>query len=371
MTTTQLQPYTSKSPFEERIREHCDEFGGIKNVHIHGDRAFTREDRFYAGTGKSVAQLGDLTLSAKQELTWALHEGEAFTPESIELRMRRLFDESIKYGVTEIWTTVDVTYNTKLKSLEVALKLKEEYSEKGLKVMIGAYNPSGFRANREHRDRMNLFEDAASQSDFLMGLAEKDRKLGHIGESTHNLDLLSLAAELKKPVHFHVGQENRPTDDTLELLLDCVDHYMDDDVVPLESVPQISVVHAISTACKSDEEIEITAKRMKDRDIGLICCPRAAISMLQDRTMTAPIHNSIGPLFHFAMQGVRIEGLGVDNLFDIYIPASSPDVYDEVEDLANALRFYDERILAKIACGKPLDNFDRSHISKMLFNGKQ
>ena len=59
--------------------------------------------------------------------------------------------------------------------------------------------------------------------------------------------------------------------------------------------------------------------------------------------------------------------MGVDNLDDIYVPASSADVYDEAEDLANSLRFYKPRILAKVLCGEELDPFDRDAIRDSLF----
>jgi hypothetical protein len=141
-TRTNYQP---KSDFETEVRDFCDrEFGGrIVNFHIHGDRAYTRRDKYYAHIGKSVSELSNLTLPEKQRLTWALHNGPAFEPSCIEERMTRLIEESLYFGVRELWTTVDVTYNSKLKSLEVAEKLKQKYVDK-LNLKIGAYNPSGF-----------------------------------------------------------------------------------------------------------------------------------------------------------------------------------------------------------------------------------
>jgi len=364
-----MEKYDFKSEFEKEVRNFCNtEFGGkIINFHIHGDRAYTRRDKYYAHIGKSVSELSILTLSEKQKLTWALHNGLAFDPECIEERMVKLIEESKKFGVKEMWTTVDVTYNSRLKSLEIAEKLKKDC--KGMVLKIGAYNPSGFRKEDKYKERFELFEEAARRADFLVGLAEKDRNGNHIGERQHNWYMLNLAYGLNKPVHFHVGQENRPGDNTLELLLKDLEDIQDISLrVSPEKFPEVVAVHAISSSCKSEEQFHLTVEKMKERQVGLICCPRAAISMLQDRSIKAPIHNNIARVWDFVVKGVELKGLGVDNLDDIYIPASSADVYDEAEDLANSLRFYKSRILAKVLCGQELDPFDKGTIEQNLPN---
>jgi len=298
--------YVPKSDFEREVRSFCEEFGGIKNVHVHGDRAYTRRDNFYSMTGNSVSELGKLSLFEKQKLTWALHNGSAFDSECIEERMRRLLIESEHFGVKELWTTVDVTYNTGLKSLEVAEKLKAEFDGR-VKLFIGAYNPSGFRKGDEFKGRFELYEEAAKRADFLMGLAEKDRGVKHIGERQHNSYMLQLAYGLQKPVHFHVGQENRSKDKTLELLLKEIEGVQDIHLrVSRDKFPEVVAVHAISSSCVSDKKFNDVALRMVERNVGLICCPRAAISMHQDRKLKVPTHNSIARVWDFAMKGVKI-----------------------------------------------------------------
>jgi len=354
-----------KSDFESEVREFAGEFGGLKNLHMHGDRAYTRRDSFYSHIGKSVAELDRLTLAEKQKLTWALHTGAAFHSDCIEERMTRLVDESLGFGAGEVGTTVDVTYNTKLSSLEVAERVRDNFQNRS-KVLIGAYNPSGFKIKKDAPERFEYFEEAAKRADFLVALAEKDRAGGHIGEQQHNVYMLNLAYQLGKPVHFHVGQENRPTDLTTENLLDALEWVQDVQLMvdPID-FPRPYFVHAISPSCQPEDDFKRTLDRMVERDVGVVCCPRTAISMLQDRSRNAPIHNSIGRVLDFACAGIPVS-LGVDNLGDIYIPASSPDVYDEVEYLANALRFYNPRILAKIGCGAELDDFDRGTIQRAV-----
>lgn len=360
--------HIAKGPFEAEVRRYCSQFSGIGNFHIHGDRAYTREDQFYAHKGRSVAEIGRGSLAEKQQLTWALHSGLAFEPECIERRMKRMLDESIKYGVKKIFTTVDVTHNTKFVSLEITEKLKREYADR-IDVQIGAYNPSGFKKRGVDDERFEIFEEAARRSDFIVALAEKDRDSPHMGERQHNWYMLNLAYKLNKPIHCHVGQGNVPSDNTTELLLDDLAIVQDLHLrVSPSEFPEVVLVHVISPSCKSSEELDSVIDRMVERNVSLLCCPRAAISMLQDSSETTPIHNSIAKVWDFAERGVRIKGLGVDNLNDIYIPASSADVYDEAEYLANSLRFYNAKIIAKVLCGEELDEFDRGTIREELFH---
>jgi cytosine/creatinine deaminase len=344
------------SDFEESVRNFCSEFGGnITNAHTHGDRAYTWRDDYYAHTGKSLSELPLLSLREKQKLTWALHGGPAFERECIEERMTCLIEESVRFGVRRLYTTVDVTYNTRLKSLEVAESLKEKYKDK-LELKIGAYNPSGFRDSQ--KERFEIFEEACKRADFIVGLAEKDRAEGHIGEHQHNWYLLRLAHEYGKPLQFHVGQENRATDVTLEILLGDIEKFQDyHHRISPDDFPRIDAVHAISLSCRSEEDFDRTVEKMKQRNVGLICCPRAAISMLQDRSMTPPTHNSIARVWDMASKGIRI-GVGVDNVNDIFVPASSANLYEEAEYLANSLRIYLPRMIAKILCREEFDDFD-------------
>lgn len=360
--------FPAKGDFEKKVLKHCNSFGkGLKNFHIHGDRAYTREDRFYSNIGKSINELDELSLSEKQKLTWALHDGPAFYPECIRERGERLLNESIKFGIDEIWTTVDVTYNTKLKSLEIWEKLKKDFEDK-IKVKLWAYNPSGFKPRSLDDERYALFEEAALRCDGIVALAEKDRKIGHIGESQHNLYIANLSHKLKKPAQYHVGQANSPNDNTVERLLEDIEYLQDYFLRESpDRFPKQFMVHAISPTCKSDSEFENIKRRMIQRNFSLITCPRAAISMLQNREEKAPIHNSIARAWDFASDGIDLF-LGIDNLFDIFIPATSADIYEESEYLANSLRNYKDRLIAKVLCGEKLDSFDKGTLIRSRNN---
>ena len=135
-----------KTPYEEEVRKHSKCFGGFFNAHAHIDRAFTFDDEFYSKKNKSVSEIEKSSLKEKQKLVWALHKGSAFEEGCIEERMRKVLKDSLeKFGIKRIDSAIDVTYNTGLLVWNIALKLKEEYREKGLQFNIGVYNVSGFK----------------------------------------------------------------------------------------------------------------------------------------------------------------------------------------------------------------------------------
>ena len=351
-----------KTPYEEKVRGLVDDFGGMFNSHAHIDRAFTREDRFYDHQGLSIDALDRLSLEEKQQLTWVLHTGAAFEPKCIEERMRKVLDDSIKFGVKRLDTSVDVTYNTKLKSLEVIEKLKKEYADK-LDLRIGAYNISGFK--NDAPERFELFEEAAKRADFLLGLPEKDRYSDHIGERQHNNYILNLALELDKPLQVHVGQGNDPDETRTESLLSEM-HEVFDIQHRLSKYPLVSAIHVISPSCYSENRFQKMCDNFLKYGAEVICCPAAAISMKQDRTKLAPIHNSIARVGDFIVRGVPVK-FGTDNINDIYMPTTSADLFDDVCLVGtNALRIYSERVVAKLLAGQKLDNFDMGKISREL-----
>lgn len=348
--------------YEWKVRNFASLFDGFFNAHAHIDRAFTYDDEYYSHRDISLGYIEGCSLTEKQRLAWTLHVGSAFTPESLEERMTRVLEDSIRFGVSRLDSSIDVTYNTQLKAWEIAEKLKEKYKGR-IDFRLGAYNIAGFKDSRP--ERAELFEEAVKRGDFIVALAEKDRKPGHIGERQHNVYLLNLGIKYGKPVHFHVGQANSPSDRGSELLFDCMD-WVYDVQHRLANPPRNFVVHDISAACYSEEDFAIHCDRLLENNLGVICCPKAAISMRQDRKVLTPTHNSTARVWDYALKKIPVF-LGTDNINDVFIPSSTPNLYDEIVQLSDALRFYNPWILAKVACGKELDDFDRGKIQRALF----
>ncbi|MBW1650043.1 MAG: hypothetical protein JRJ44_05115 [Deltaproteobacteria bacterium] len=350
-----------KTDYEKSVRDFAKGFGGFYNAHAHGDRAFTYNGIYYKHVGLSVADIEKLSLKEKQGLVWALHTGTAFTKESIRARMIRLLEDSIKYGIRVINSAIDVTYNSKFSSLEVAESLKKEYAGR-IELMIGAYNVAGFK-DKESK-RFEIFEEAVKRSDFIVALAEKDRKKEHIGEEQHNVYMLKLGLKYNKPVHFHIGQANTPDEIGTELLFQDMDFVYNKDY-RLREYPQNLLVHDISASCYDEEKFQKHCDNLIKYNLGVICCPSAALSMKQHSAYKTRIHNSIARIWDYAIRDIPVF-FGTDNINDVFVPSSTPDLYDEIFLLSNALRGYNTRVLTKIACGRLLDNFDKGRIMKIL-----
>jgi cytosine/creatinine deaminase len=356
--------YLGKTDFETEIRNSVSGFGGFLNGHAHIDRAFTFNDRYLAHVGKTVSDLSGLTLAEKQDLVGAIHEGRAYETSDLEERMERVICQSIEYGISKLHSAIDTTGSDKIKlnALNTALKIREKY-KKQIELKLGAYNVFGFKNDKPERWR--VFVEAAKKADFLVALQERDEREGHIGEKQHVKRLLQFGYELGKPLHFHVDQANVPGERRTEILIEQM-HQLFDVYYETGDYPEVWAVHAISPSCYAEERFLKLCDNLVRYNIGVICCPSAGISMRPVREKEAPIHNAIARIWTMISRGVSVR-LGSDNINDVFVPSSSPDMFDEVLRLSDCLRFYDTRILAKLASGSRMNNFDRATI-KRAFN---
>jgi len=92
------------------------------------------------------------------------------------------------------------------------------------------------------------------------------------------------------------------------------------------------------------------ARDLAELNIGVICCPSAAISMRQLRPLAQPTHNAIARVLELLCAGVFVR-LGTDNVCDITSPAGTLDVMDEIFALSNAVRYYDPEVMACLGAG--------------------
>jgi cytosine/creatinine deaminase len=113
---------------------------------------------------------------------------------------------------------------------------------------------------------------------------------------------------------------------------------------------RVKAVHAISLAAKPVPEQERIIKLMKEAGVSVICCPSAAISMRQ-LDMNGPLHNSIAPVNRLLEFGVPVY-MGVDNVYDLFMPFVDGDLWFECRMLMEACRLYDIKKVAEIACDR-------------------
>ncbi|MCI5146026.1 MAG: hydrolase, partial [Candidatus Electrothrix sp. AR3] len=154
--------------------------------------------------------------------------------------------------------------------------------------------------------------------------------------------ILSLAKELGKPVDVHVDQENNPDEDETELLaLKTIEHGMEG---------QVRAVHAVSLAAKDRSERKRIIRLAKEAGLGFIVCPSAALSMKQLQKY-APLHNSIAPVEELVESELSIF-LGVDNIYDLFMPLVDGDMWTECRIMMEACRYYELEAVSGIATNK-------------------
>jgi cytosine deaminase len=212
-----------------------------------------------------------------------------------------------------------------------------------------------------------LLAEGAEQSDFVGLLPERDAKERypeHIGFSESCRRALILADQLGKKIHIHTDQANHIDQSESELIVSLVEKLGLG--VEQGSEPFIWLIHVISPSTYDEPRFLDLARRLADQNIGVICCPSAAVSMRQYRPVQSPTYNCIARVLDLLGAGVWVR-LGSDNVCDITSPMGTVDLMDELAFLGNAMRFYDVDVLARIGAGQRLTEKEidriRAHIA--------
>jgi cytosine/creatinine deaminase len=349
--------------FFDTLRQKVKELGGIHNAHLHLCRAGTLEITEELLRQKEKGTHSHLSISTKHGIIPLIHNSPEYEPKRLERRVRLLLDEMIAAGTTRADTLVDVTVDRVGRSaFDVFRKLKSDYRGM-LDLQIGSYSPLGF--TEIDRQGWHLIEETAKEADFIGGLPERDDKKlypDHIGFHESCARVISLAYSLDKRVHIHVDQKNDPEEKATLQVISVLDRLQ---VETKGGEPMVWLVHVISPSAYNDAEFKEVIEKLVDKNIGILCCPSAAISMRQLRPLRTPTHNSIARVLEFLAAGIKVR-LGSDNINDITSPAGTTDLMDEVFVLCNAIRFYELDILAKITAGRSLDAGDRNLITEHL-----
>jgi len=350
------------SSYEMILIDLARKYNGWINAHTHLDRADTLEAKFWVHAGIDPLEAATLPLSVKQNLTGELHKGLAYTKESLKERMERQLQQMIANGTKRVVSLIDATPDIGMVAIEAALGLKRKYRDK-IDFKIGPQPIFGFK--QEGSERWDMFREAAKISDVLGSLPEKDDSPNRIGYDRHLKLVLQLGIELGKEVHIHVDQANNPSENGTETLVEAV-RWLGSPAIADSDEPGVWAVHAISPSCYDEYRFKKLLDNLKKYNIGIICCPRAALSMRQIRPINAPLHNSIARLLEMIKWEIPIR-LGTDNIADIFIPTGSNNMLNEAAYLADALRYYMAKLWVKIACGETPNDMDRASISRALY----
>lgn len=351
------------TPYFRQLARLAKAKGGLFNAHLHIDRVFTYSETL-ALIGAGEASGSSISLSAKHQIIPTIHQSTLYDEASLEARVAAALDEMITVGTTRADTVVDVTNDrVGLSALNCLKKIKDRYSSK-IDFRLGAYSPFGF--SDADPEPWALFEQAVAQADFVGALPERDdHELypDHIGYRESCRRTLQLAAAHRLPIHIHVDQQNHDREDGSETVIELIKEMN----LPIHEgdEPWVWLVHVISPSTYSEDRFNNLVMGLKQCNVGVICCPSAALSMRQLRPLSSPTANSLARVLEFLAAGIWVR-LGSDNVCDITSPAGTLSLLDEVFVLCNALRYYDLPTLASLAAGTPLDEASRLRLTEHL-----
>lgn len=354
------------SPFYRQLESNIRGLGGMFNAHLHLDRAGTLDDLYMSTAGHRILESSFISLHQKHALISALHAGPAYEEKDLEKRVNRYLDIMVDLHTVRADTMVDVTDDeVGLTALNKLLEIKRNRATE-IDLRVAAYSPLGFRDDQP--ERWELFEAAAAEADFIGALPEADDTRDypeHIGFDEHLRRMLLLTQKLDTFVHVHVDQRNEPSEDGTERLIRAVRQY--GPIPDAGQEPVVWAVHMISPSTYEESRFQRLVADLALCNIGVICCPSAAIGMRQLRSIRTPTYNSIPRVLELVEAGVVVR-LASDNIADICSPSTTANLMDEVFMLSHALRFYHIGVLAKLATGQRLNAqeraFVRAHLSE-------
>jgi len=343
--------------FEQTVRDEVKKLGGWVNAHSHIDRAYIMDSKYFDHADMDPWEVANYPLPVKQSVVGNVHEGLAYTEESLRERISRVLDESVDFGVSVLRSAIDTTADIGTRALDVALELKQEYADKII-FEIGAYPIFGFKKNRP--ERWDTFVEGAAEADFIVTLPERDNKEDHIGFKEHFRRVIKVADEFKKDIHFHVDQTNDPDEVGTETLIEAVRW--------LKPSVKVWAVHSLSIASYDEWRFNRVVEGLQETGIRVIVCPNATLSNRQNRNINVPMHNSITRVLDLCLADIPVT-FGTDNIQDYLCPENTPDMYDEIKTATRALRFYNASTWAKLATGTKLNEVDKMKIRKAIGGG--
>jgi cytosine/creatinine deaminase len=352
------------TPFYQQLADRINELGGIFNAHLHLDRAGTLSDHYWQCADLHVQSNSHISLHKKHALIAKLHNGPAYETQDIEARINSYLDTMVAVNTFRADSLVDVTPdNVGLSAMQTMLKIKKSRKHE-IDLRVGAYSPLGF--NNLEPERWDLLLEAAKKADFIGALPEADDVddyPSNIGFMEHCRRMLKLCQEINKEVHVHVDQRNEPKESGTERLIEAVRQVGQ----PKSSTnePMVWAVHLISPSTYDEARFEKLLQGLIEFNIGVICCPSAAIGMRQIRPLMTPTYNCFPRILEMLAAGVHVR-LGSDNIADICSPSTTANLIDEIFVLSAAVRFYNVDILAKLASGLKMNTGDREFIRDHL-----
>lgn len=358
-----------RSPYFVRLREEIARLGGMFNAHLHLDRAGTLDDRYLDVAKVKVLENSHISLQKKHYLINAIHAGPAYQADDLAARVNDTLDIMVAANTVRADSMVDVTDDgVGLSALSLLGEIRDRRRPE-IDLRLAAYSPLGFRDSEP--GRWAIFEQGARRADFIGCLPEADDRCHYpesIGFDEHCVRMLDLARREAKMLHVHTDQRNEASERGTERLIAAMRKH--GGPASPDGRPMVWAVHMISPSTYDESRHRRLIDGLLECNIGVICCPSAALGMRQLRPLGSPTYNSIPRILELVQAGVHVR-LGSDNIADICSPSTTADLVDEVFVLSAALRFYEVGILAALACGRKLDLEQRAAVAEHLRKNDQ
>ncbi len=340
----------TRSPYYESLRTAITALGGMDNAHLHLDRAGTYDDHYFTEAKLNLSQNNHISLHKKHALIAKVHSGPAYETENLEMRVSSVLETMIELGTRRADTMVDVTPDcVGLSALRTLNKIKQDFAGR-IELNTASYTPLGF--SDDQPQMWETFEQGVSEANFIGALPEADDTHDypdHIGFMEHCKRVLELATKHGKMLHIHTDQRNDPRESGTEQVIEAVKRYGAPSSEDGE--PKVWVIHMVSPTTYDEARFEKMTQDLVEQNIGVICCPSAAVGMRQLRSLQTPSDNCIPRVLELLASGVRVK-IASDNIADICSPSTTADLIDELFVLSAAIRFYHVDILAHLAAGK-------------------
>lgn len=310
-------PYLDlKAEILNKIKEN----GGWVNAHAHLDRAYTI-------TPEKFKQA-----NALREEKWKLNADLRKTSSVSDIydRMAAATELLLSQGVVATASFIDVDPDVKDKAIKAAQKVRDTYKGQMEYKFINQSSYGIF--TKETRE---WYEVGVEFVDIIGGLL----KSAHPKEDEYLDILMNSAKDQKKMIHIHIDENNIPEEKETEMLAKkTIEHKLQGQVVG---------IHGISINAHPKAYRDKVYNLMVEAELMMVACPISWANARRNETL-APIHNAITPLDELAPRGISV-AVGIDNLYDIFMPFNDGNIWNDLRLLMEANRYYDIDAIAAVA----------------------
>lgn len=240
--------------------------------------------------------------------------------------IRRMKDQRI--GFCRTYAEIDSFLGIRV--VEAIHRVKEDWKE-NMTLQIAAYPFQGIGDTA----KLKRAEQALEMSDLLGCLPSRGRKnVGDSDTTFRNMrELFALAKKYDKPIDLQIDQDNDPDERESEVLVQVALEFRDKGYAQ-----SITATHCISLSAQTPSYRASVIKRIKELDIHVIVCPKAAHGMWQPSHKIAPVHNSLAPVTELLEAGITV-GIGSDNVADLYEAFTTGDIREEMRNMLSGIRW--------------------------------